>query len=135
MKGALERDHGRTAGVQARELDGVLDRLGPGVEERRARRPGDRDKRAEPLGELDVALVRDHREVRVEKPRRLLLHRFDHPWMPVTDVHAPHTAREVDERVAVDVGDRAARRLGGEHRQVDVEWVSDRVQLALEELP
>ena len=48
-------------------------------------------------------------------------------------MHADAT-REVDERVAVDVGDRAARRLGGEDREVDEKRPRDRVPLALEDL-
>ena len=93
----LERDHRLPPGVQARELDRVLDRLGARVEERRARLARDRHERAEPLGELDVQLVRDDREVGVEKALRLLLDRLDDPRMAVADVRDPDAADEVDE--------------------------------------
>ena len=70
---------------------------------------GDRRERAEPLGELDVDLVRHDREVGVGEalraapapPRR-------RRGMRVADVEAADAAREVDERVAVDVGERGA---------------------------
>ena len=52
MERALEADHGVAARVGARELDGVLDRLGAGVEERRLRRAGERREREQALGEL-----------------------------------------------------------------------------------
>ena len=65
---ALEHDHALPLRVEARELDGVLDRLGPGVEERSSRLAADRGESAEPLGELDVALVRDDGEVGVQEP-------------------------------------------------------------------
>ena len=51
VEGALEADHRRPAGVGARELDAVLDRLGAGVEEGRLRRPAERREREQPLGE------------------------------------------------------------------------------------
>ena len=51
------------------------------------------DERAEPLGELDVRLVRDDREVRVEEPRRLLLDRLDDARVRVADVHARRRRR------------------------------------------
>ena len=63
------------------------------------------------LGVLDVDLVRDDREVGVEEARGLLLHRRDDARMRVPDVEAADAAREVDERVAVDVGERARRAL------------------------
>ena len=55
----FERDDALPLRVQPGELDGVLDRLGAGVEERGARLSADRDERAEPFRELDVALVGD----------------------------------------------------------------------------
>jgi hypothetical protein len=59
-----------------------------------------------PLGQLDGGRIRDDREVGVEEARRLLGDRLDDPRMRVTRVDHAHAAREVDEDVAVDVGDR-----------------------------
>ena len=64
--------------------------------------------RDQPLGELDVDLVRDDREVRVREARQLLLRGLDDLRVRVADVEAADAAREVDERVAVDVGERRA---------------------------
>ena len=98
MEPAFEADHRRPARVAARELDGVLDGLGAGVEERGLRRAGERSDRRQPLGVLDVDLVRDDREVGVEEARGLLLHRRDDARVRVADVEAADAAREVDER-------------------------------------
>ena len=134
MEAALEADHGRPARVAARELDRVLDRLGAGVEERRLGRAGERRDRVEPLGVLDVDLVRDDREVGVEEARGLLLHRRDDARMRVADVEAADAAGEVDERVAVDVGDGRAAALGDHDRQVEPERVGDHPLLPLGDL-
>ena len=131
---ALERDDGLPLRVQARELDGVLDRLGAGVEERGARLAADRRERAEPLGELDVALVRDDREVGVQEALGLLGDRLDDARVVVADVRHADAADEVDERVAVDVGDRRPARPIGDDRLVDDQRTRDRVPLALEDL-
>ena len=106
---AVERDDALAPRVQARELDRVLDRLGAGVEERGARLAADRDERAEPLGELHVALVRHHGEIGVEEAIGLLGDRLDDARVVVPDVRHADAADEVDERVAVDVRDRRAR--------------------------
>ena len=122
---AVERDDALPLRVEARELDGVLDRLGAGVEEGAARLAADRRERAEPLGELDVALVRDDREVRVEEAIDLLGDRLDDARMVVADVRDADPADEVDERVAVDVGDRRAARAIGDDRLVDDQRARD----------
>ena len=95
--------------VRARELDRVLDRLRAGVEERRLRRPGDRRPLEQPLGERDVELVRHDREVGVGEALELLLRGGDDLRVRVADVEAADAAGEVDEGVAVDVGERARR--------------------------
>ena len=116
-KRALEADHRRAAGVGARELDRVLDRLGARVEEGGLRRAVEGGQREQALGELGVDLVGDDSEVGVGEALELLLRRLDHLRMGVADVQAADAAREVDERVAVDVGDRGAARLRGHDRK------------------
>ena len=106
VEGALEGDHARPSGVQAGELDGVLDRLRAGVEERRARLAGDRSEGAEPLGQRYRRLVGDDGEIGVEEAGRLLDDRLDDARMGVSGVHDADAPGEVDEDVAVDVGDR-----------------------------
>ena len=134
MERPLEGDDPLPLRVEARELDRVLDRLGAGVEEGAARRPADRDEGPEALGELDVALVGDDREVGVEEAVDLLGDRLDDARMIVADVRDPDSADEVDERIAIDVRDRGTARSIGDDRPVDDERVSHRVPLALEDL-
>ena len=107
--------------VRARELDGVLDGFGAGVEERRLRRAAERREREQPFGELCVDLVGDDRVVGVREPLELLLRRRDDARMRVADVQAADAAGEVDEDVPVDVGDRRATRLGGDDRERQIE--------------
>lgn len=67
------------SGVEPGELDRVLDRLGARIEERAPCLSGNGDAGAETLRKRDVALVRDDREVRVEKTFRLLHDLFHDP--------------------------------------------------------
>jgi hypothetical protein len=134
VEAALECDHRRSLRVRASELDGVLDRLGAGVEERGFHRAGDRRGRDEALGERDVELVRHDREVGVEEARGLLLHGFRDARVLVTDVEAADAAREVEEGVAVDVRERGAVALVDHDRDVDRERVGDDLCLALQDL-
>ena len=110
MEGALEADHRVPAREGARELDGVLDRLGAGVEERGLERPADRHPGEQALGQRGVVLVGHDREVGVAEVLQLLLRRLDDLRMRVADVQAADAACEVDEGVPVEVGDRRAAR-------------------------
>ena len=60
--------------------------------------------------------------------------RFHDARMVVTDVRHADASDEVDERVAVDVGDRRAARAIGDDRLVDDQRMGDRVLLAFEYL-
>ena len=134
MEGPLERDHAGPLRVRARELDRVLDRLGAGVEEGRLRRARERRDRDQPLGELDVDLVRHDREVRVREARELLLRGFDDSRVRVPDVQAADAAGEVDERIAVDVCDRRAAALRREDGMDERKRSGDHALLALGDL-
>jgi hypothetical protein len=127
---SLERDQRGPLRIEASELDRVLDRFRARVEERRLRGTVEGRDRDEPLGELDVVLVRNDREVGVEESRCLFLHRFDHARMRVPDVQAADAAREVDERVAVDVGEERPVPFGDGDRQDELERVGDDLCLA-----
>ncbi len=81
VESSLERDHRGPPRVRPCELDGVLDRLRAGVEEGGLRRAGDRGSLEQPLGELDVELVRDDREVGVGETVELLADGGDDPRM------------------------------------------------------
>ena len=133
MEAALERDHRGPLRVRARELDGVLDRFRAGVEERRLRRAAERRDGEQPLGERDVDLVRNDREVGVEEARGLLLHGLDDVRMRVADVQAADAAGEVEERVAVDVGQQCAASLCCDDRQEERKRVGDDALLPRDE--
>jgi hypothetical protein len=119
VEAALESDHPGPLRVRARELDRVLDRLGSGVEERRLGRFRHGRELTEALGERDVRLVRDDREVGVREAAELLLRRCDDVRVRMADVEAADSAGEVYERVSVDIGDRGAARVLDDHRQED----------------
>ena len=97
---------------------------------------GTRERRAgeQALGELDVRLVGDDREVGVDEAAELLCRRLDDARMRVTDVEAADAAGEVDEDVAVDVGERRAAPLLRDDRQHDRLRVRDHARLALQDL-
>ena len=76
----------------------------------------DRRERVQPLGELDVRLVRGHVEARVRVEFRLTLDGRDHLGRGVADVQHGDAGREVDQPVAVDVFDDRARGPGGDDR-------------------
>ena len=133
MERALEGDHGRPAGEEPGELDRVLDGLGAGVEERRLRRTGERRARNQLLGELDVGLVGDDREIGVGEAAELLLRRLDDAGMRMAGVQAADPAGEVDEDVAVDVGQRRAPALVRHEREHDRLRVRDHRLLPLED--
>jgi hypothetical protein len=134
VKPTLERDHGRPLRPRPRELDRVLDRLGACVEERGLRRPSHRGDPGQPFGQLHVRLVRDDRVVGVREALELLLRRRDDARVRVSDVEAPDAAREIDERVAVDVGERRAPALGGDDRDMDRERGGDEPRVPGENL-
>jgi len=134
VEAAVEGDDRRSPRVGACELDRVLDGLGAGVEEGGLEVAADRDELEEPLGERNVVLVGDDREVGVREALDLLLRGLDDPCVRVSDVEAADSAREVDERVAVDVGDRGAVRLLDHDRQIDRERLGNHAGLAFEDL-
>src|SRR5918999_907947 len=55
--------------------------------------------------------------------------------MRMADVEAADAADEIDERVAVDVGDDRAAALGDHERQAERERLRDDALVALEDLP
>ncbi len=134
VEGALEDDHRRPLRVRTRELDRVLDRLGTGVEERRLGRAAERGELDHALRQLDVDLVRDDREVGVGEVCELLLRRLDQAGVRVPDVQAADAAREVDERVAVDVRERGAAAFGDDDRVDEGQRPRDHAFLPLDDL-
>jgi hypothetical protein len=134
VESTVEDDHGLPLREQPGKLDGVLDCFRTCIEERAACLAADRSERSEPFSEIDVTLVRDDGEVRVEEPLRLLDDRRDHARMVVPHVGDADATDEVDEGVAVDVRDRGAAGAVGDDRLVHDERTGDCALLALEDL-
>ena len=132
MEAPLEADQRRPPGVGLGELHRVLHGFRAGVEQRHL--PPLAHPRHQPLGQLDVGLVRDHGEVGVGEPPGLPLDRLDHLRVGVPDQLAPQSAREVEHRVAVHVRERGTASSVDHGGHVDVEGVADHLLLASEEL-
>ena len=129
----VEDDDRGAAGVGAGDLDGVLHRLGAGVEQRRLLlvvAGGDPRQR---LAHGDVALVgRDH-EAGVREALDLLVHRGDDALGGVADVDHGDAGAEVDEGVAVDVDDDGAAGRLHEDRQGRADGAGDGRRAPLEQ--
>jgi hypothetical protein len=67
----------------------------------------------------------------MREARELLLRRLDDSRMRVADVQAADPAGQVDERVAVDIGERRAMCLSREDRMDEGKRSSDDAFLAL----
>ncbi len=126
VEATFEGDDGRAARVEARELHRVLDRFGAGIEERRTRATADRRKCGETLGELDVAGIGQDGEIGVEEASGLLGDRLRDARVAVPHVDDAHATCEIDEDVAIDVGDRGTVRALHEDGQVDAQGRRDR---------
>jgi len=92
----------------ARDLDGVLDRLGARVDEDRLGGAFAGPELVEPAGDLDVGLVHPDHEALVEVAVDLLVHRANDGLRVVAEVLAGDSAREVEELVPVGVPDGGA---------------------------
>ena len=112
VKPAGEGDHGGAFGMDPRNLDGILDRLGSGIEEQRFLRKVPRRRRIQPLGEADVGLVGSHVETGMGEQFRLLRHRRHHPRVPMTGVDHRDARGEIDEAPALHVPEFGVLRLG-----------------------
>ncbi len=109
MESALEGDDSRTMRVIAGELDRPLDRLGPGVRQEDAGLLGERRDPRQPLHELEVARLVEVGRGDVDEPIRLLLDRGAHLRMGMPGRADGDAGGEVEEAVAVDIGDDHAR--------------------------
>ena len=121
MEGVLEDDHRRTAGCGPRDLHGVFDPFGAGVDEDRALLArAARRELGEPLADLHVRLVRADHEALVEIAVGLLVDRCDHRFEAMARVLTCDSAREVDVAAPVDVPHaRAFRAVDDDRRRRD----------------
>ncbi|MGY4646047.1 hypothetical protein ACVW07_003880 [Cellulomonas sp. URHB0016] len=117
----VEHEHRVPSGGPASDLDGVLDGLGPGVEQHRPLlvRPG--RQAGERLAHRHVLLVRADHEAGVREVGHLRRDRGDHRGRARADRRHRDPGAEVHEPVAVDVledrtaGARHVHRQRGRH--------------------
>jgi hypothetical protein len=102
VEAVLEHDHCRAAGGCARDLDRVLDRLGPRVDEDRLALARAGRVLCETTAQLDIRLVRADHEALVEEGVDLLVDRGDDGAEAVARVLAGDPAGEVEVDRAVD---------------------------------
>ena len=95
--GVVEDDDGVAAGVRASDLDGVLDRLGAGVEQHGLLGMVAGRQLGQQLADLDVRLVRGDHEAGVGELRDLLLHPADDLGRGVADAGHRDAGRHVDQ--------------------------------------
>ena len=117
VEAARERDHGRAPGMEARDLDGVLDRLRAGGQEQGLLGTGARGERVQLLGEGDVALVGRHLEAGMHEVFQLPCDRLLHLRVQVAGVEYRDAAGEVDIAPALDVPDLGVGGTLGVHRE------------------
>ena len=105
VEAGVERQHRRPPGGPPRDLDRVFDRLRARVEQRRLADAGNRRDLAQLARQRHVRLVgRDH-EAAVLQALELRARRLDHARGRVPAVHAPDATGQIQEHVAVDVGE------------------------------
>ena len=115
MVGVVEHDDGRTPGVGAGDLHGVLDGLGPGGEQRGALLVVAGGQPVQRLGHADDAVVLGDHEAGVGEPRRLVGHGAGHLGGGGADAGDRDAGGQVDQPVAVDVDQQRALRVVDEH--------------------
>ena len=125
---AVEDQHGGPAGRRARDLDGVLDRLGAAVDEHALRGARARGALGEQAADLDVALVGDDHRHLVEEAVDLRVHRRDDLLGPVPEVLAADAADEVEVLAAVQILDDRA--VGAAHDELRIAGSAGDVALA-----
>ncbi len=107
--GVIENDHRRPPRGNPGDLHRVLHRLGAGVEQRRLLGVLTGGHGGQLLAHPDVPLVRRDHEAGVAECRDLMLHGRHHPWCRVPDTGHGNSGTQIDQRVAVHVGQHAAR--------------------------
>jgi hypothetical protein len=129
----LKAHHSLPAGIMSRHFDCVFDGLGSAVHQKRPLRVTTGSDTVEPLGELDIGLVGSHWKAHMGKLVELALDRVDHLGVPVTRVHHADASAEVDEPVAVNVGQHRAFGMRHRHRSDGRHPAGDCLGAALEE--
>ena len=120
MVGVGEGDHALPAGEGPGEFDSVLDRLGTGVGEERLGWPRAGHPGVEPFGHADIALVGDHVDACMDEPIERPADGRDDGGLAMAQIGDTDPGGEVEQLVAINVGDHRALGLG-RHDRRDVE--------------
>jgi hypothetical protein len=92
----FETDDRRPPGEGPRDLHGILDRLGAGVDQEGALVVGARRNAVEPLGQLDIWLIGRDGETHMGEAVELSPDGLDHTGMAVAGVDYADSAAEID---------------------------------------
>ena len=108
MESVLEAHDALAAGEMPRHLHRILHRLGAAIQEKRALRLIARRDAVEALGQLYVGLVGGYRKADVGVAVELGANGGDDRGMPVSGIDHPDASTEIDEPIAVRIGDDRA---------------------------
>ena len=131
--GVVEHGDRHPAGVGAGDLDGVLDRLGAGVEQRRPLLVAAGGQLGELLAHVDVAVVRRDHEAGVRERPDLVDDPLDDLGRGVADARDRDAGGQVDQRVAVGVDEDATTGCLDEHGERGADAGSDVLGAPLEQ--
>jgi len=112
VKTAGECDHGGALGVIARDLDGIFDSLGAGIQEHGLFRCIARRESVEALRQPQVRLVRGHMKASVRECLRLPRDRLHHLGVAVAGIDHADAGREIDETPPIHVPELGVLRSG-----------------------
>src|SRR5271168_378554 len=115
VESVLETNDGGPFRISARDLDGVFNRFGAGIEKDSFFREIAGSERVQLFGDSDVAFVWRDREAQMKMLFQLLLNRGDDPRSAMSNIEAANSPRKIDVAVAVDVFDSCAVSTRGEH--------------------
>jgi hypothetical protein len=108
VKAVLEAHDRLPAGIVPRHLDGVLYCLGAAIDQERPLGVIAGCDPIQPLRQLNVGLVTGNGKADVGVTIELGPNRLDYPGMAVPGVHHPDSAGEIDQPVAVHIGNHRA---------------------------
>src|SRR5713226_7709194 len=117
MESVLKTNDGRPLCVGARDLDGVLDGLGAGVQKDGFLRKIAGSQRVQFFRQGNVAFVGSDGEAEMQVLLELFPDRGEHPRRAVADIEAADTSGEIEIAITIDILDGGAVSSRGEDRR------------------
>src|SRR6266481_2768301 len=130
MKRVFETNDGRALRVCARDLDGILDGFGAGIEENRFLGKLARGQGIQFLRHGNVALVRSDSETKVQMLFELRLNRGDHARRTMADIQATDAAGKIQIAVAARADGAAIEDVDG-NRYLDFAGGKNQIAVAV----